>query len=184
MSKKKSRKNLFYLMVLGLLAIVGILFLLEKTNVTNFYKSESKTTAVGDHGNVNVVDYNPATTTDNKDINARKEAGTVDQAPSIPTDDTTIQITFIANAQDTSGGQLEIRTILSGVTDGVCALTLTKNSTIIKKQSDVMQQNTYFQCEAFIIPYSELENGDWQIKLKVTSGDGRTNEATTTTTIH
>lgn len=184
MPKKKSVKKPFYIVALALLAVAGIFLMLEKTNVTNFYESASKTATVSNQGKVNDVDYNPATTTDNEDINAKKASGTVDQEPTTPTNDTTIQITFIANSQDSSGGQLEVRTLLGGVTDGTCALTLTKGSTNIEKTSNVARQNTSFLCEAFIVPYSELTNGDWQIKLKVTSGDGRTNEASTSTTIN
>lgn len=184
MPKKKSTKKPFILIVLALLVAVGAGLILEKTDVIDLYSSGEKLEDTTAQSKVNVVDYSPATTTDNEDINAKKEAGTVDQAPVAPTNDTAIQITFIANAQDFSGGQLEVRTLLNGVTDGACALTLTKGSTVIEKQSNVVQQNTTFQCEAFIVPYSELANGDWQIKLKVTSGDGRTNEASTSTTIN
>jgi hypothetical protein len=184
MPKKKIRKNPLYLIVLALLALVAVGLILEKTNVINLYSGGKKIEDTTAQSKVNVIDYSPATTTDNEDINAKKATGEIEQTPSTPTNDTAIQITFIANAQDFNGGQLEVRTLLNGVTDGTCALTLTKGSTVIDKQSNVIQQNTSFQCEAFIVPYSELTNGDWQIKLKVTSGDGRTNEASTSTTIN
>lgn len=185
MPKKKSSKKPLYLFILTLIAIASVVFILEKTNIINLY-SERSNGSIGqaDTKTVNSIDYSPATSTDNDDINNKKANGTVDQEPEPITNDTSIQITFIANAQDTSGGQLEVRTLLSGVTDGDCYLTLTKGSAKIEKTSDVVQQNTYFICEAYIVPYSELSNGDWTIKLKVTSGDGRTNVATTTTTVN
>lgn len=185
MSKKKSTKKPLYLIALALLATAGIGLILERTNVINLYDGWSDDPlSQTDAETVEGVDYSPASSTDNDDINNKKANGTVDQEPVTPTNDTSIQITFIANAQDANGGQLEIRTLLNGVTDGTCGLTLAKGSTVIEKTSNVIQQNTSFLCEAFIIPYSELELGDWTIKLKVTSGDGRTNEASTSTTIN
>lgn len=189
MKSRRLRKRINLLglptvILVTVLLIVGALFTLERANVINLYGSEKQVEDTTPTGQVNDIDYSPATTTDNEDINAKKESGEIEQEPAAPTNDTTIQITFIANAQDYSGGQLEVRTLLSGVTDGDCALTLTKGSTVIKKQSNIVQQNTSFMCEPFIIPYSELVNGDWTIKLKVASGDGRINEASTSTTIN
>ena len=185
MPKKKSTKKSLYLIALALLTIACIGLILERTNVINLYNGWSDDPlSQTDTETVEGIDYSPASSTDNDDINNRKANGTVDQEPVAPTNDTSIQITFIANAQDTSGGQLEVRTLLNGVTDGTCALTLTKGSSSIEKTSSVARQNTSFVCEAFIVPYSELTNGDWTIKLKVTSGDGRTNEASTSTTIN
>ena len=184
-NKPRRTKRLLLVVIAVALLIAGVIFGLESSNVINLYnQSPDETLEQSEIQNADDIDYSPATTTDNEDINAKKEAGTVDQEPVAPTNDTSVQITFIANAQDFSGGQLEVRTLLNGVTDGTCALTLTKGTTVIQKQSNVVQQNTTFQCEAFIVPYSELTNGAWQIKLKVTSGDGRTNEATTSTTIN
>ncbi len=185
-SKTKRIKRLLLTILGAGLLIGGLIFGLESTNIINLYDRQSNN-PIEQTGTqeTNNIDYSPATTTDNEDINAKKEAGTVDQAPAAPTNDTSVQITFIANSQDNvSHGALEIRTLLGGVTDGNCTLTLTKGSTVILKSTTVAQQNTYFVCQAFSIPYSELANGDWQIKLKVTSGDGRTNEATTSTTIN
>ena len=186
MKKHKRYKSKRILLITATVVILaaGVVFGLQTTHVIDLYGKNDKTPE-STQDQVGKIDYSPATTTDNEDINAKKEAGTVDQAPVAPTNDTSVQITFIANSQDSvSGGPLEIRTLLGGTTDGTCALTLTKGSTVIEKQKSVIQQNTTFQCEAFIVPYSELANGDWQIKLKVTSGDGRTNEATTSTTIN
>lgn len=185
MAKKKLNNKTLYSLAFALIFITAAVLILEKTNIINLHNGRS-----GDQLNqtdaetVEGVDYNPASSTENEDINNKKATGTVDQAPAAPTNDTAIQITFIANAQDASGGQLEVRTLLSGVTDGKCDLTLAKGSSTIQKTSSVSRQNTYFICDAFIIPYSELSNGDWTIKLKVTSGDGRTNEASTSTTIN
>lgn len=185
MPKKKSKKSPLYLSALVLLAIAGIGLLLEKTNMIDLYNSRSNDSLVQtDAETVEGVDYSPASSTDNDDINDKKASGTVDQEPTTPTNDTSIQITFIANAQDSSGGQLEVRTLLGGITDGSCNLTLTSGSTNITKSSSVVRQNSTFLCEAFIIPYSELSNGGWAIKLKVTSEDGRTNEASTSTTVN
>jgi len=183
MTKRKSKNYRFYVIPAVLLAIAGGVFLLEKNNVINLYSNDIQETTAP-QATVNDINYDPATTTDNEDINARKDNGTVDATPVIPTNDTSIQITFIANAQDVSGGQLEIRTLLNGVNDGSCALTLSKGPSEIKKSSTITKQNNYFICDAFIIPYTELTNGEWNIILRVTAGDGRTNEASTTTTIN
>jgi len=183
MTKRKSKTYRLYLIPAVLLAIAGAVFLLEKTNTINLFSNDAPKT-ITPQATVNDINYDPATTTDNEDINAKKDNGTVDASPVVPTNDTSIEITFIANAQDVNGGQLEIRTLLSGVNDGSCALTLTKGTSEIKKSSKVVQQNNYFICDAFIIPYAELTNGEWDIILRVTAGDGRTNEASTTTTIN
>lgn len=181
---KKMKRSLLTIFCVVLL-VGGILFGLESANVIDLHNNRTNQALDQTKSEqIEGVDYSPATSTDNDDINTKKANGTVDQEPVIPTNDTDIQITFIANAQDSYGGPLEIRTILEGVADGVCNLTLSYGSNSIKESSTILQQNNYFTCGAFSIPYNKLENGDWAIKLKITSGDGRVNEATTSTTIN
>lgn len=186
--KKKTShmKRNILIALASLIVIGGVLFALEKTDVINLY-GQGKTPAdvVSDEKGVNEVDYSPANSTDNDDINAKKESGEIDQTPTPPTNDTSVQITYIAADQaGISGGTLEIRMLLNGVTNGNCFLTLSKGSKTVNKSAAVVQQNNIFTCDGFNIPYSELENGEWQSTIKVTTDDGRSNEASTQITIN
>ncbi len=175
-------KKRFIFGLLALMIIGATLFTLEKTGVTNFYSTEPSTTETEDKRGVNDVDYSPATDSDNDDINARKEDGSIDEEPAAPGEDTTIQIVFIASSQDNAGGPLIIRSQLYGVAGGTCNLTLTNGSTI-QKSTSVELQNTTYSCR-FDVPKNELSSGNWDVKLEVVTEDGRRNEATTSATIN
>ncbi len=176
-------KKRFLIAGIVLILMGGVLFTLEKTGVTNFYSrgTDVSDETAGKRG-VNDVDYSPASDSDNDDINARKEDGSIDQEPNTPDKDTAIQIVFIASSQDTNGGPLIIRTQLYGVTSGTCNLTLT-NGGSVQKSSSVELQNTTYTCR-FDVPKNELPDGNWDVKLEVVTQDGRRNEATTSTTIN
>jgi hypothetical protein len=185
--KKPVKKSFNRWLVIGpasLLLIAGVLFGLEKTNVINLSHNSTPDQAPATQEKpVSGVDYSPATPQDNEDINAKKNSGEITQEPKAPDNDTTIQITFIANAQDAAGQPLLVRTILGGITDGTCDLKLTKDGASISKSASVILQNTTYMCDGFEIPLSELSTGEWQISLTVKASDGRQNVATTTTTL-
>ena len=161
-----------------ILLLTAILFVLEKTRVINLYERLDKSPTQSETSTrpVNDVDYSPASSTDNDDINKKKENGEIIMSPG--SQDTSIQITFIASNQDVIGGPISLGAIVSGVTDGTCEYTLRKDSLTIKKEASIIAQTGYYSCVALEIPYSELVNGSWDVKLSVTSSDGRTNAST------
>ncbi len=182
-SKSHKKRNVLAVFLVLVLA-AGVLFGLEKTNITNLISTKPADTTTETERGVNDVDYSPATDTDNEDINQKKEDGSILISNDPPAFDSSIEIVFIANSQDGGEGKpLVIRTQLHGVNDGTCKLTLTKGSQSVEKSSSIKQSNTYFVCDGFDIPKSELTNGNWDISLLVTEGDGRYNEATTSATI-
>lgn len=173
----KSKKLLPAALVLIVIA-AGAFFFLEKRGITHFYGVGKNPVETTDGRGVNDVDYSPATTTDNEDIEAKKESGEIANNPAAPTKDTAITISFIASAQDSSQGPLVIRALLGGVTDGTCTLTLDQNGAMTTKSAPVQQQNTTFGCAGFDVPFTEIKTGEVKIRLSVETKDGRINEAT------
>lgn len=183
MGKHASRKKWVALPVAVLLLGVLAFFGLEKAGITHFYGAADVDEATEQApAPVSSIDYSPAKTTDNDDIESKKETGAITEQPPAPTNDTAIQITYIANGQDEEKGPLLIRTLLGGVGEGTCTITLTRDDVTKTKETNVVQQNNTFSCN-FDIAYDELSQGEWNINLLVKTQDGRQNNASANTTI-
>ncbi len=155
-------------LILASSILVGsfILFALEKTQLIDLYKKEVPSPASTETHPVNDIDYSPASSTDNDEINQKKETGEVDK-PVVQNTSKSIGITLSAAGQDTKGGPVIVRTILSETSTGTCKLTLTKDSVVKTYQSEVINKGTYYSCNGFDIPFSDLSVGEWNLKLDV-----------------
>jgi hypothetical protein len=159
----------FFLLVASLLLIGGfVIFLLEKTSITNLYNKPAVANTDAAPKPVNSIDYNPTSPADQDEANILKE-DLLARSNSPKTAPTKINISLSAASQDVAGGPLIIRAILN-VTSGECKLVLNKNSTIKEYSASIENNGTYNSCKGFDIPVKELDNGKWQIKLTATSG--------------
>ena len=124
------------------------------------------------------------TTTTAKQVGAAKEpsntstAGTPtftpktqDNGASTATQASSIGIVFSVANQDFNGGPVNIKTILSGVDGGTCTVTLTKEAITITKFANIILKSTFYGCDGFTIPYTELSPGSWNLNLMVSQND-------------
>lgn len=113
---------------------------------------------------------------------AQKEQS-VNQDTQVKTPPSTLSVTITAANQNKSSSLLQIRTLISMVTDtGSCTLTLSKDATTITRSSGIQAGPTNSTCKGFDIPLNELSNGKWSVSVAVTSGSLAGN-ATTEVTI-
>lgn len=173
--RQKSSKKLLILAIISIVLVIasGLLVALEKFGVTDLYQvNEPLTNTTPDSTITQSIDYSPATTTDNEDINQKKTSGQL--VPDIPTTTTiekSIDVSLTAAGQDTPNGPLVVRALITSVSSGQCTLTLTRTDTTKTYTSSVVLAGTYYTCEGFDIPIKDLSPGQWQIGLTVVSGD-------------
>lgn len=71
-----------------------------------------------------------------------------------------------------AGSNLVIRTTINqSLSSGTCQLVLTNGSKSITKTSNIMPNPSSSTCEGFDVPTAELGSGNWDIAIKVSSGD-------------
>lgn len=82
-------------------------------------------------------------------------------------------ITGVFNSKSVSNGILVIRVTFNQLLrTGACDLTLTNTAgKTVTKTANVIANPSSSSCMGFDIPVSELGNGEWNIQLKVKSGD-------------
>jgi len=147
-----------------------VLFILEKSSVTNFYEKPAPTTQNPSTTRpVNDVNYSPATTTEQDEANRTKQA-LIDQANNTNQNQGNVTISLSAAGQDTAGGPLIVKALINGISSGTCNLKLIKDSVVKTYTASVADFGSYYGCDGFSIPYSDLSNGKWQLTL--TSGSG------------
>lgn len=151
------------------LVLTLIVFTLEKSNVIDFYSkpmpdSAQKSDAAAE--TINEVNYSPATDQEVDEGQIIKEDAAKNDS-SEPAK--TLSITLSAASQDDAGGPVIVRTIIGGATGGSCALELTKGSIIKTYSATITSQGTYYACNTDI-PYADLTNGVWRLKLTATQG--------------
>lgn len=163
------KKKILVITPIALLVLAGTLFALEKTGVTNFYTSdqteESSSTTTP---NESTIDYSPATSTDNEDINKQKGSDKTDPAPSAIPQDTAVVTITRANA--TPSG-VDVTVLLSGISDGTCNLTLTQGTATVISSSSIKKDGQYTYCDAFNVDRSKLTNGKWQVSVVAKNND-------------
>ncbi len=158
------KKFVFWAATIALLVTL-VVFILEKSRVTNIYTKPTPTVAPDTTTRpINSIDYSPASeaekpTPDQKKQDASTGASTPAQSSSKP-----ISVTLSAATQDTPGGPIVVRTILGGTTGGTCTITVTKDSFVKTYSSDITWTGTYYSCNKDI-PFADISTGTWQLKV-------------------
>jgi hypothetical protein len=166
-SRQKATRSWFR-RPLGIVSVVVaallVLGALELFNVTHFFDS-NKSTVPGVERLPN-VDYSPATTTDNEEINQQKQDGSLEEPTPVPE---TITLSFSRLTQDLTN-TVVVRALVSGATDGTCTLTFTQGSHTLSRTAAVENKGNYYGCAGFDVPVSEFPvGGSWQAKLAVSA---------------
>lgn len=167
------RRIIFWTFSVALLGAL-VLFVLEKSQVTNFYTKPINTASLpvtGGPTNVidNPIDTNTSTGTDtssDKYASPNKESGTDKPINS----DT---ISGEVNYKSVTADNLSLRvTIYQTISGGDCSLKLTRTSDgkQITKTAKVIANPSSATCGGFDIPLSEVGPGKWNIAITVTSG--------------
>jgi hypothetical protein len=170
--KKQTKigKIIYFGAVAALLFAFG-LFVLEKTQVINFYNKPVENTQATPARPVNDVQYTPADPTDNDTTNQQKQDNTLDQVPPPPASGSPINVVLTAAGQDNIDGPVVIRVLLTDVTTGTCTISLTNGTTSKEYVKNVVNAGTYYNCEALDIPINDLSPGNWNLVVTVTSAD-------------
>lgn len=170
MKNNISNGQLFYIACILVLVAGFILLIAEKLQITNYYTKPIAAVDVAPRP-VNDVRYTPADPTDNDVINQKKQDGTIDQNPAPASTGAPINVVLTAAGQDNVGGPVVVRVLLTDVTTGTCAISLTNGATKKEYVKNVVNAGTYYNCEALDIPITDLSAGNWNLAVTVTSAD-------------
>lgn len=156
------KKFVFWAATIALFATL-IVFILEKSRITNIYTKPASSPVVDTNTRpVNSVDYSPATSSEQPTEEQKKQDSSI-QA-STPKPSQPINITLSAATQDNPGGPIVVRTILSNANGGNCTITLTKEATVKTYTTEIIWTGTYYSCNKDI-PFADISTGTWQLKV-------------------
>jgi hypothetical protein len=134
----------------------------------------------------NSVDYNPPSQDEQKQQEDTKSdvIKQNDQA-TIPPADSSISVTLSRANQGGKGLPLNIRTIITGTTNGTCTVELTKSGQpTVKKTFPIIVQATYSTCQQADIAASEFSvDGDWALSVTASNTTSTSKPATGSATI-
>lgn len=166
----KSRKFLVCLAILTLLIGSAAAFTLGNRNQTA--NDQSTNTSTRDPRPLNTVDYSPATNSDNKATEDRKDNPKDAGATLNSQKDADFSVMVTQAAADNANQLLRVRTLVNGATGGTCQLKASRSGQpdVIAASAVTAQNNTH-ACGNFDIPFSQFpQNGEWRISVNVTNG--------------
>ncbi len=169
MKNKKNNigKSIYIIVVIGLL-LAFFIIVLEKQQIINLYQ---KPVSIQQQPRpVNDVAYTPTTPQEQQEAdNIKKEALAQADKPITPPEGI-LEVSLSAANQDSPGGPLVVRAIINGATSGTCKLLLTQNGNIKEYTSTIANKGTYYGCEGFDIPSTDLNAGNWKLVLEAYNG--------------
>ena len=166
----KNRKLAQLSLVIASLLLVGVftLILLEKNNVTKFFTNTQNTQESLEPQPVNTVSYTPASSTEQQEGEALKQQ--LINESNKPANSQSISVNFSAANQDVAGGPVIIKALINGTATGTCKLIMAKDGTEKTYTALVTNLGTYYGCDGFSVPVSDLSAGSWKALLTVISG--------------
>ena len=167
---QKNRKLAQLSLVIASLVLVGVftLIILEKNNITKFFTNEQSAEQLAESRPVNTVSYTPASSTEQQEGDALKQQ--LINESNKPANSQSISVNFSAANQDVAGGPVIIKALINGTTTGTCKLIMAKDGTEKTYTALVTNLGTYYGCDGFSVPVSDLSAGSWRVLLTVTSG--------------
>ena len=178
MPKKKTRKfNLFkrvgrptaLIIVILVSGLIGLAFYWHN------HRSNSKSvmqTAVQTGRKIN---YSPTTKADNAANNSRKSSSSTPSTTlenyQPPPNTGSFQISITRAGLDASGQNLQVASLIYGVSSGTCTLNVHKDGqpTVTRSEAVAFQVNSYV-CPVITIPVSQFPvRGDWNVSMTVES---------------
>ena len=152
-----------FILVVASIALISAftIFVLEKAKVTNFYNKPIEQVKE-EPRSVNDVIYTPASTTEQEEGEKIKQ----DLLNQPTTQNSAISISLSAAGQDEIGGPLIVKAIITGTSTGKCYLSLKKDSVVKEYEASLINLGTYFGCDGFSVPISDLSVGKWNLSLR------------------
>lgn len=154
-------------------AIVVTLLYLRSQDGQHQKTISAQQKAAGDQAKSNAVDAS----------NGKAEANDTPEAPQPieGSNKSNVGVSMTASAQNGSMYQMRFQ-IDAPTSDGVCTLTLTKDSSTVTKTANVQALAKISTCQGFNVPVDELSPGQWNVNLTYES-DQLTGSTATTITI-
>lgn len=144
-----------------LLSLLGLLFILEKTRVTNFIQlhpsSENKLTPEQEKAQ------------NDANIESKKNFIENEQAETPPPSQETSSVTVTAT--QLSSSSVTVLTKLLGYPDGTCELSVTNGSKSFSQSAPIIYQPDFSSCAGFSVPIDQLGTGSWSVELSATYHD-------------
>jgi cytoskeletal protein RodZ len=134
----------------------------------------------------NTINYDAPTEADKEIVDEHKEEISKDQDKTEePEKPETISLVLTRASQLSDGQPLNIRTVITGTSNGTCQVTLTKSGqTTVTKTFPVVFEATSASCDAANIAASEFSaEGDWQLKVIVVNDSQQSNTVEQTVSI-
>jgi cytoskeletal protein RodZ len=159
--KHKHKKNKRYIHR----TIVGVVLILAMVCISIFVIFDNKrqtTTTLPDYSSSNATP---------------KEESRKSEDQYTQTDTSDIEMTISNASQDSTGGPMVIRTIVSSLEPGACTYTLTNDSIAKSFKNTLVNLGTYSGCIIDIQP-NEITNGDYSLVIEVLSGSHQGSKTT------
>jgi hypothetical protein len=166
----KNRKLAQVSLVIASVILIGIfvVVVLEKNNVTKLFTKNEIAQESTEPRPVNSVSYSPASTNEQQEGDALKQELINSSNKSANTGN--IIVNFSAATQDTPGGPVIVKALINGTAAGSCKLVMSKDGIEKTYNASVTNLGTYYGCDGFSVPVSDLSIGSWKATLIVTNG--------------
>ena len=156
-------------LIIASLVLIGFftLLILEKNNVTKFFTNTQNTEELVEPQPVNTVSYTPASSTEQQEGDALKQELINDSNK--PVNSQGLSVNLSAANQDVAGGPVIVKALINGANNGTCKLIMVKDGTEKTYTALVTNLGTYYGCDGFSVPVSDLSAGSWKALLTVIS---------------
>ncbi len=149
------------------MAVLLVLFISERLNVTNFFEKPSpqvseQTTPAG------TVDYGPPSEADQKEAEDHKKDLSNPETPTPTVPGEKRQVTPLITFAD----QTEVNAFIPGIYEsgGTCTLTLSKGDSKIVKEVQAIKDATTTRCPNFVLTISDFTStGKWSATVSYSS---------------
>lgn len=172
--KNKSSKKTATILALSLIVIiagVATYVVLSRIDTSTTQKDATQSSSKNNSSDNASKDTDSSKTSDNEIIDHESEKditpGYEGESP-----DLSENLTGSINYTGVSGDKLIVRTTINqSLSSGLCEISLVNGSATITRTSNIIPNPSSSSCEGFDIPTSELGSGNWEIMIKITSGD-------------
>ena len=149
------------------LVLFLIIFVLEKTNTIDIFKSSATPVSLSDGptDEQRQQEAKAAANTKKQLIDSQKDG----PGSNTPASDSTQSSTVDLSAKQESNNTVTVFTKLAGYSSGSCVLVLTNGSKSTTQTAAIIYQPEFSSCAGFSVPIDLLGKGDWSLTLTVTS---------------
>jgi hypothetical protein len=170
----QSKPLTLFLAALIILAIAGGLYFFVIRDDSS--QTNSQLTGDSTPRPSNTVDYGPSEKGDN-DANEERKSNPDNAAPTLNYGSTTPSspggTSITVTRAGRVGGDLQVGTLISGVSSGTCTLTISQTGQAnIERTAAVIQEGNSYACPVFGIPLGQFPNhGKWNVSVKLTQNN-------------